>query len=123
MGASEGCQGPCSSEPRERSGLQAHFPAEMTEARDEGSAWGGNESRAGDIGLLVAQQSGARVALEPAQGLSWSNEGDSGPTHKGLEYGGQGQALLGTLLSPSPDGLPLDLGLNLDGFSFCKKPA
>lgn len=68
LGASEGCQGPCSSEPRERSGLQAHFPAEMTEARDEGSAWGGNESRAGDIGLLVAQQSG-QVGLGTSAGL------------------------------------------------------
>lgn len=32
LGASKGCLGPCSSEPREGVGLQAHFAAEMTEA-------------------------------------------------------------------------------------------
>lgn len=47
--------------------------------------------------------------------------GDSGPIHRGLESGGQEQALLGTPL-PSPGELLLDSGLSEDGSSSSRKP-
>ena len=45
--------------------LQASFPAETSEVGGEGCAWGGKESRAAVIGLLMTGEPGTRVALEP----------------------------------------------------------
>lgn len=75
-GASKGCQGPCSSELREDSGLQAHFPAETTEVGDEGSAWGGNESRVASQGCSWHDGQGLGWRWSWRKGLTWSNGGD-----------------------------------------------